>query len=84
MLIFKSPYLLGKEPSYGEVIVIDSDLSKDRSIIDAIGDNPFLKSFQKEREDKYWVKRVIGKEGDTISFFDGKVYRNGEELEEEG
>ncbi|WP_096153517.1 MULTISPECIES: signal peptidase I [Bacillus] len=83
LLIFKSPYLLGKEPNYGDVVVIDSDLTKDRGLKDAIGDNPFLRTFQNEREDQYWVKRVIGKEGDTISFFEGKVFRNGEELEEE-
>ncbi|MDX5474739.1 MAG: signal peptidase I [Bacillaceae bacterium] len=83
LLIFKSPYLFGKEPSYGDVIVIDSDLTKDRTVKDAIGDNPIVRTFQKDREDKYWVKRVIGKEGDKISFFDGKVFRNGEELDEE-
>ena len=82
LLIFKSPYLLGKEPSYGDVIVIDSDLTKDRTIKDTIGDNPIIRTFQKDRKDKYWVKRVIGKEGDKIQFLNGKVFRNGEELEE--
>ena len=29
-----------------------------------------------------WVKRVIGRPGDTLAFHDGKVWRNGEALDE--
>lgn len=29
-----------------------------------------------------WVKRVIGRPGDTLEFKDGHVWRNGEELQE--
>ncbi|MBP3887570.1 MAG: signal peptidase I [Cellulosilyticum sp.] len=32
--------------------------------------------------DESWVKRVIGKPGDEIDIIDGKVYRNGEMLDE--
>jgi len=36
-----------------------------------------------ERPDgKSWVKRVIGLPGDVINIIDGKVYRNGEKLDE--
>lgn len=29
-----------------------------------------------------WIKRIIGKPGDTIDIINGKVYRNGEKLDE--
>ncbi len=34
-------------------------------------------------ESKHYVKRVIGLEGDTIEIRDGRVYRNGQELNED-
>ena len=34
------------------------------------------------REHNVWVKRVIGKGGDTLAFKEGHVWRNGEKLEE--
>lgn len=38
--------------------------------------------FYQEKADKYLCKRVIGSPGDTISFQNGKVYINGEQLNE--
>ena len=34
------------------------------------------------RQKNVWVKRVIGRPGDTLAFRDGKVWRNGEPLDE--
>ena len=40
-------------------------------------------SFYSEEKEKILIKRVIGLPGDTISFYDGHVIRNGEYINEE-
>jgi signal peptidase I len=84
VFIFKTPYLLGVEPDYGDMVIVDSNINKDRTLIDDFLDNPIIRTVVNSNEDKnrYWIKRVIGKQGDQLEFIEGKVYRNGEELEE--
>jgi len=38
---------------------------------------------QDYNETNYWIKRVIGEPGDLLEYIDGKVHRNGNELEED-
>lgn len=46
------------------------------------GDIVVFKPNEEFKEDDYFIKRLIGLPGDKIKIQHGKVYRNGEELEE--
>ncbi|KJS19521.1 MAG: hypothetical protein VR72_18350 [Clostridiaceae bacterium BRH_c20a] len=75
------------EPDYEEIVIIDSQVKKKHTLKD---DLVFTFKYNKISsllfkqipEDKYWIKRVIGRSGDVIEFKDGRIYRNGELLEE--
>ncbi len=73
-------------PDYGDIIVVDSR-AKVRTLKDDFTE--ILKynvitqfALNRQQPHIYWVKRVIGLPGDTIELRDGKVYRNGEVLDE--
>ncbi|MCH1627973.1 signal peptidase I [Fredinandcohnia quinoae] len=83
VMVFKSAYLFGKEPSYGDLVIIDSQVSTPRTFKDHLLESPIFGLFTGEEfNEKFWIKRVIGVEGDKIEYKDGKVYRNGTLLEE--
>ena len=45
--------------------------------------NNYMAFFNHDLQTKnIWVKRVIGRPGDTLAFHDGKVWRNGQPLDE--
>jgi len=85
VMLYKSAYIFGKNPSYGDIVVIDSHLEKKRTLKDDFFDSPLIGIVlgNYDEEKKFWIKRVIGQAGDTLEFNDGKVYRNGQELDEE-
>ncbi|MCX7884178.1 MAG: signal peptidase I [Caloramator sp.] len=75
------------EPSYGDIVIIDSRVGRPRTIKDDIADifkyNMVTALFSKKPQDEiFWIKRVIGKPGDVLEFKNGKVIRNGSVLEE--
>ena len=85
IIINKLPHTFKKEFKYGDIIVVDSRLQIDRTLKEEIMSSlkaSLIAKFFIEQENYYWIKRVIGKEGDTIEFKDGKVIRNGETLNE--
>ena len=73
-------------PDYEDIIVIDSRADRIRTLGDDFSDilkyNAITSLIKPSHDDIYWVKRVIGLPGDIIRMEDGKVYRNGELLEE--
>lgn len=85
LLVFKTPYLLGSEPDYGDIVIIDSRVDRLRTIKDAFLESPLISIFtnKTENDDNNWVKRVIGKPGDQIKMENGILYRNGKALGEE-
>jgi signal peptidase I len=77
------------EVEYGDIVVIDRKTDRERTFavefIESLKYNVLTQSLFDEKElseDIFWVKRVIGKPGDVIEFYQGKVYRNGELLTE--
>lgn len=85
VILSRAPYIVG-EPQHGDIVVIDSNVQKDRNTLtlfaEALQYNVLTKLMGHSEPDYFWIKRVIGVAGDTISFEANKVYRNGEELQE--
>ncbi len=85
VMIFKSGYLLGIEPQYNDIVIIDSRVNRDRKVKDNFFESPIVKMILRNEDDEnnLWIKRVIGEAGDKLEFKNGKVYRNGVELVED-
>lgn len=82
--INKSAYSFG-EPSYGDIIIIESNFAKSRSIKDQFIESPIVQllfQHDKKADSTFWIKRVVGKEGDTLEYKSGVLYRNGEAVNE--
>ena len=67
-------------PSYGEIVVIDRRITRPRNIMDDLVD-PVQKLLK--QADYFYVKRVIGRPGDTLVIKNGIVFRNGQKLTEQ-
>lgn len=70
------------EPDYQDIVIIDSQVEHKHSfkddVIFALKYNKISSLITKQiPEDRYWIKRVIGKSGDLIEIKDGIVFRNG-------
>lgn len=86
IMVNKLIHTLRSEPDYGDVVIIDSRVNRDRTIKDDLTDslkyNAITSMITKEKQDILWIKRVIGKAGDTLEYIDGTLYRNGEAVQE--
>lgn len=87
IMVNKLIHTLRAEPDYGDIVIIDSRVNRNRTIKDDLTDslkyNALTSMFTKKKQDVLWIKRVIGKAGDTLEFIDGTLYRNGEALQED-
>jgi len=58
------------EPDYGDIVIIDKRIDRPRTIADDIMDslryNAISYHFNKDMEEIFWIKRVIGKAGDRL------------------
>lgn len=80
--VSKLSHTLGYEPDYGDIVIIDSRVSRERTLKDDIMEHPLFSLLSGKADDNLYVKRVIGKAGDKLQFKDNKVYRNGQPLDE--
>jgi signal peptidase I len=80
---WKLNHTLNKLPKYGDIVIIDSRVDRERSFMDDFKEHPIIRILSGTSNDEiFYVKRVIGLPGDTIVITNGKLYRNGEELSE--
>lgn len=79
LFVEKLTHSLSKIPAYGDIVVIDSRINRTRNISDDLVE-PVRKLLK--QENYFYVKRVIGRPGDTIAINDGIVFRNGQRLHE--
>ncbi|CEH29409.1 signal peptidase [Aneurinibacillus migulanus] len=82
LILSKIPYTFNTEPNYGDIVVIDSRLYRERSLKDDIMETPLLNRLNGNSDHDFWIKRVVGKAGDILEFKNGNVYRNGKVLDE--
>lgn len=85
LIISKMGHIMGDVPDYGDIVIIDSRVGYPRTWKDDVAEpmDNYLALFSSHFQTKnVWVKRVIGRPGDTLAFHDGKVWRNGEALDE--
>lgn len=85
VFLSKISHTLGRLPAYGDIVVLDSRVERERDLKDDLTDpvTNIMRMLQgKLPGHNIWVKRVIGLPGDEIEFKDGKTYRNGMLLHE--
>jgi len=67
VLVNKLIHTLRLEPDYGDIVIIDKRIDRPRTIADDIMDslryNAISYHFNKDMEEIFWIKRVIGKAG---------------------
>ncbi|MCI1692879.1 signal peptidase I [Aneurinibacillus aneurinilyticus] len=81
--VSKLSHTFSNLPDYGDIVVIDSRVNRERTFKDNIVEHPFFQLINgNTNEEIFYVKRVIGKPGDVLEFKDHKVYRNGEAIQE--
>ncbi|WP_407944839.1 signal peptidase I [Paenibacillus albiflavus] len=70
-------------PDYGDIVILDSRVDRPYTFKDAFLGHPVIQFIAGVEDGRTnYVKRVIGKPGDTITIKDNKVYRNGAALDE--
>ncbi|SMO53087.1 signal peptidase I [Melghirimyces algeriensis] len=83
IMISKLSHTLGEVPDYGDIVVIDSNIDQDRSLMQEFQEGSLYRLITgQEKAHNRWLKRVIGKPGDTLEFKNQIVYRNGKPLKE--
>ncbi|MDZ4131700.1 MAG: signal peptidase I [Dethiobacteria bacterium] len=82
VLVLLTPYHFGSIPGYDDLVIIDSRVNRPRTLWDKVIESPLVALFVREERQYMWVKRVIGLPGDTLEYGDGRVYRNGTQLDE--
>ncbi|MGN0945613.1 MAG: signal peptidase I [Megasphaera sp.] len=85
LIVSKWNHVLGEVPNYGDIVIIDSRVQYPRTWKDDVAEpmNNYMAFFNHDLQTKnIWVKRVIGRPGDTLAFHGGKVWRNGQPLDE--
>lgn len=86
---------LGYKPKQGDIIILDSEYKNREEYYNRVaetnGDESLgffgklmaRKDMPENLKKKYYVKRIIAMPGQMVDLIDGKVYVDGEELEEE-
>ena len=79
VFVSKISHSINQVPGYGDIVIIDSRVNRERSLKDDFTE-PVTKLIS--QQNYVFIKRVIGRPGDVLEFKDGNVYRNGAKIEE--
>lgn len=81
---WKLNHTLDKLPDYGDIVIIDSRVDRNRTWKDDLKEHPIINLFlgDDDTDGIFYVKRVIGLPGDTIEVKAGELFRNGNLLNE--
>ncbi|MCD1259923.1 signal peptidase I [Paenibacillus athensensis] len=80
--VSKLSHTFSYEPNYGDIVIIDSRVTMQRTFKDDLTESPLLSLFTRSDDKHIWIKRVIGKPGDTLELKEHHMYRNGQMLDE--
>jgi signal peptidase I len=79
LVVSKLSRTMNQLPAYGDIVIIDSRVNRERSLKDNLAE-PVAKLIS--QQNYVFVKRVIGRPGDMLEFKDGNVFRNSVKLDE--
>jgi signal peptidase I len=82
LFVSKLSHTFSYMPDYGDIVIIDSRVNRERTFMDDVMENPLIQLLTRDEDRIYYVKRVIGKPGDMLELTGGQLFRNGERLEE--
>lgn len=82
LFVSKIVHTFSAEPDYNDIVIIDSQLGKSETLQNQILDIGLIAMFTGDTNKSIYVKRVIGKPGDSIEIKDGYVYRNHKKIKE--
>ncbi|WP_257144445.1 signal peptidase I [Bacillus wiedmannii] len=82
LFVSKFVHTFSKEPNYNDIVIIDSQLGKEENIQNQILDIGLIATFTGAKNKSIYVKRVIGKSGDSIEIKGSHVYRNHKKIQE--
>ena len=82
VFVSKLSHTFSYYPDYGDIVIIDSRVDRDRSFKDDVLDNPIFQLLMNRTNRNFYIKRVIGKPGDVLELKDHQIYRNGVPLDE--
>lgn len=79
LVVSKLSRTMNQLPAYGDIVIIDSRVNRERSVKDNLAE-PVEKLIS--QQNYVFVKRVIGRPGDVLEFKNGNVFRNNVKLDE--
>ncbi|OLR24464.1 signal peptidase I [Bacillus cereus] len=82
LFVSKIVHTFSAEPDYNDIVIIDSQLGKAETIQSQILNLGLITMFTGDTNKSIYVKRVIGKPGDSIEIKNGYVYRNHNKIKE--